>query len=187
MLRKPILTGSVHLTAAMLLVTGLPHFECRCPNGHRRPFCLALFASSLGRCVEPCCTAPPTQPEKPGEAATPSDSTMTDGCCCADARVASAEASKHRSGRPRLGGPNPDRTPIVRPLPCRKGVAPAKSWNTSSHQTLVAADSQIEMPLLVNSCLSIPSPWTGCERGHRYRHWHAPPAEFTTLFQRLLI
>jgi hypothetical protein len=187
MFRKTILTGSVHLTAAMLLVAGLPHFECRCPNGHRRLFCLSLFSSSLGRCMEPCCTAPPTQPEKSIGSATTSGLTQTGSCCCAIARLVSAEASKLRSGQPGFRGPNPGRTPVAKPMPCRRGVAPAKTWNTSSHQSQFVDESRAQTPLLVNSCLSIRSPWTGCERGHRYRHWHAPPDELTTLFQRLLI
>jgi hypothetical protein len=32
--------GLTYLTAIMTLFAGLPHFECRCPNGHTKLFCL---------------------------------------------------------------------------------------------------------------------------------------------------
>ena len=54
---RTALTGLVWLTAAMTLVAGLPHFDCRCPSGQVKPFCLATASKKTGCCCGgACCT-----------------------------------------------------------------------------------------------------------------------------------
>lgn len=43
-------TCPVWLTAVMTLIGGLPHFDCRCPDGHLKQFCLAVAAKRTGCC-----------------------------------------------------------------------------------------------------------------------------------------
>jgi len=50
-----IRAGAVWLTALMTLITGLPHFDCLCPNGHHKPFCLGLCSQSTGCCCAGGC------------------------------------------------------------------------------------------------------------------------------------
>jgi hypothetical protein len=164
--------AGVHLTAVLLLAAGLPHLECRCASGHRQPFCLALFAPSLGGCVEPCCAAPAASPERTARRAAPAGPEGAACCCCKQAPPKVAKPSRHPNG--------------VKPRPCRKDVAPAKAWSASSHQTQVAADSQAQAVLPINDCLPAPSSGASAEPGHRYRHWHGPPVNLATL-QRLVI
>jgi hypothetical protein len=45
---KILCAGHVWLTAAMTLVAGFPHFECRCPAGQFKPFCLGFCSATHG-------------------------------------------------------------------------------------------------------------------------------------------
>jgi hypothetical protein len=44
--------GLTYLTAIMTLFVGLPHFECRCPDGHIKLFCLGAALPDKG---SSCC------------------------------------------------------------------------------------------------------------------------------------
>lgn len=54
-IRRVVQPGVVWLTALMTLVTGLPHFDCLCPDGHHKPFCFGFCFQSTGCCVSGCC------------------------------------------------------------------------------------------------------------------------------------
>lgn len=55
-LRQLLLTGLVWLTAGMTLVAGTPHFQCKCPNGTVKPFCIrTMLGLSTDCCVGNCC------------------------------------------------------------------------------------------------------------------------------------
>src|SRR6266850_4003434 len=57
------------LTVQSTLFAGLPHFQCQCPTGRLKPFCLGL-ASSPGKC---CCGSRGC------------GSSQERGCCCRSA------------------------------------------------------------------------------------------------------
>jgi hypothetical protein len=62
-LRRTVLVSLVWLTAAMTLVAGSPHFDCLCPNGHHKPFCLGSLlwtASCCCRGVSPAAAPTPS-------------------------------------------------------------------------------------------------------------------------------
>jgi hypothetical protein len=46
----------VVLTAGMTLLTGIPHFDCVCPNGQHKPFCLSLSSANGCCCGGACCS-----------------------------------------------------------------------------------------------------------------------------------
>jgi hypothetical protein len=54
-LRRTLLAVLVWLTAATTLVAGVPHFDCLCPNGDRKPFCLGLASKATSCCCGGAC------------------------------------------------------------------------------------------------------------------------------------
>jgi len=56
-LRKVMTAGFVWVTALSTLIAGTPHFDCRCPNGDRKLFCLGFSLTGPGCCGEQCCAA----------------------------------------------------------------------------------------------------------------------------------
>src|SRR5215475_7170923 len=89
--RKTALVGQVWLTAAMTLIAGVPHFSCRCPDGHVKPFCLGLAPGGRACCDRPCCSPVPDDGLRdraldPVPAA-PAGKTC---CCCCDSVEAEA-------------------------------------------------------------------------------------------------
>jgi hypothetical protein len=59
----------VWLTAVTTLIAGIPHFDCRCPDGHVKPLCLAVTAEASGCCCGgSCCSAPATDSHSRGPA-----------------------------------------------------------------------------------------------------------------------
>src|SRR5579871_366955 len=58
--RKTRQVGPVWLTALMTLVAGIPHFHCRCPDGHLKSFCLGAPSKPTGCCCgSSCCSGSP--------------------------------------------------------------------------------------------------------------------------------
>jgi hypothetical protein len=56
--RKTIWNGHVWLTAVMTVVVQTPHIQCRCPDGHLKPFCLSsMFSGGACCCSGSCCDA----------------------------------------------------------------------------------------------------------------------------------
>src|SRR5690348_11759556 len=52
-LRTRFLIGTIYVTAAMTLVAGLPHLECRCRGDQLQRISLALLSLTTGcRCVD---------------------------------------------------------------------------------------------------------------------------------------
>jgi hypothetical protein len=64
-LRQTLRAGSACLAALMTLVSGAPHLDCICPDGHIKSFCLSLVWGQSACCGGECCPA-----SAPG------------GCCC---------------------------------------------------------------------------------------------------------
>jgi hypothetical protein len=53
-LGRMIWAGQVWLTALLALAANFPHFECRCPNGQVKPYCLGFCGKSSGCCCFRC-------------------------------------------------------------------------------------------------------------------------------------
>jgi hypothetical protein len=75
--RRTALVVLIWLTAASTLVAGLPHFDCVCPDGHRKSLCLGFAVGETGCCCGgACCSsqgpedAVAVEPESGGS------------CCC---------------------------------------------------------------------------------------------------------
>lgn len=52
--------GFVCLTAVTTLIAGLPHYDCICPNGDHKPFCLSRPVQRNGCCCGgACCSSSP--------------------------------------------------------------------------------------------------------------------------------
>jgi hypothetical protein len=52
------LISHVWLTAVMVPIAGFPHFDCRCPNGHVKYFCIGTIRNAAGCCCgSACCGA----------------------------------------------------------------------------------------------------------------------------------
>ena len=47
---RAVWVALVWLTAATTLLAGSPHFACRCPDGHIKPFCLSFSRTSSACC-----------------------------------------------------------------------------------------------------------------------------------------
>src|SRR5947209_13056716 len=127
---KIALVGQVWLTAAMTLVAGLPHFPCRCPDGHVKLFCMGLALGGRTCCDRNCCSPVPEPARK--------------ACCCCGhgearhtSRSSMPECQAQPAGCVRSQAPTADATPaqtksvegsaanLLAPLPSAKPLAPA--------------------------------------------------------------
>jgi hypothetical protein len=90
-LRRLALSLFVWLTAAMTLVAGTPHFNCRCPNGQVKLFCFGLTSKTTACCCNGGCCA---KEEEDGKTCCSSQTDVAPSCCCCSnrhARRATAE------------------------------------------------------------------------------------------------
>lgn len=70
-------------TAFSTLLAGLPHLQCRCPDGRIKPFCLSFVIPSTC-CGRSCCAGPTdSQAERSSQ-----ESTKKPCCCCQALRPA---------------------------------------------------------------------------------------------------
>src|SRR5262249_51747992 len=79
-LRKAVRILAVWMTAGMIILAGIPHLDCVCPNGHHKPFCLG---APEGRC---CCGGACCSASGGGE-----------GCCCHASGQAPQGQAEHLS------------------------------------------------------------------------------------------
>jgi hypothetical protein len=70
---KVVQTLLVHLASLAMLISGAPHFDCLCPDGHLMLFCAGCSSSNAGRC---CADA----------AGSRFHQTVSRGICCRQAR-----------------------------------------------------------------------------------------------------
>lgn len=103
-------------TAVSTLLAGMPHLQCRCPDGRIKPFCLSiLFASTC--CDRACCID--AAGSQSGHEIQPSPSKKS--CCC-------CQASQR-----------PERGEQIRPRECQKTIvkasiaSPSDSVRSSAH------------------------------------------------------
>ncbi len=75
--RRTALVALTWLTAASTLVAGLPHFECVCPDGQRKPVCRGVKDAATGCCCGgSCCSSNGQSVEGTVR------SKSRGGCCC---------------------------------------------------------------------------------------------------------
>jgi hypothetical protein len=152
--------GLTYLTAILTLFAGLPRFECRCPDGHIKLFCLGSALPNTGKS---CCR---------------DHDAMSGGCvkqrsCCA-----------HGNGVPRAEAP-PGRSHL-QAAGCQKVLVPAEDLAFSSGKivpreiTVVPGDLAFASPLLT---LSVRAP---CQISRPF-HLLSPPIDLAIRLQRLLI
>jgi hypothetical protein len=174
-LGRTALAGLVWLTAGMTLLAQMPHFDCRCPTGQVKPFCLGFTQEKSPCCCGGgCCSGNPNGP-----------------CCCGGKESPTGGKAKNRSccnhqTQPK-GDPRPDGRPVANSASCVKTLAqqgllapgPAKETNGKDVGLRAAVATQ-------------PTPFyppAGLSPGRLSDSLHllAPPADLVTLLQRLLI
>jgi hypothetical protein len=68
---RTALVANVWTTAVLTLVAGLPHFECRCPDGTVKPFGLGLLSRAAGCCCGKADSAPAVEEQASAAPARP--------------------------------------------------------------------------------------------------------------------
>ena len=101
--RRMFLVAHVWLTAFMTLIVSTPHFDCRCPDGRIKPFCLALLTGKTGCCCESSCCSVSIGVDARGLAthASPSGTVPKNTCCCCNGTQENAGDESRTT--PRLG------------------------------------------------------------------------------------
>lgn len=77
----------VWLTVVTTLIASVPHFDCVCPNGKHKPFCLGVCSSRTGGCCcgGSCCVS--ASGEKCcGQAQQPSSDPQGEQSCCGESK-----------------------------------------------------------------------------------------------------
>lgn len=175
---RAVQTGAIWLTAIMTLVAGTPHFDCRCPNGNVKPFCLALLTGKTGCCCEGSCCA--ALPGDDGEGLATCDSPFAtaakETCCCCQARQANAKGESG-AGDARLGKSG-----------CQKTLAQA---------AVAVAESPVKdtvQALAAHPVAPVLAPVSGqdrfgpCDHLTDYpSHRRPPPTDLVTVLQHFLI
>lgn len=173
---RVVQTGAIWLTAVMTLIAGSPHFDCRCPNGNVKPFCLALLSGKTGCCCEgSCCSA---SSGDDGEAlaahASLSATVAKKTCCCCKAHQENARDESQTDARLGKAG-------------CQKILAEAAA---------AVAEPAVKAPeQALTTHLFVPAPElvmgqdgfgvSDCLYASHY-HW-PPPTDLVTVLQRFLI
>ncbi len=171
-LQKTGLVGPVWLTAIMTLVAGLPHFDCRCPDGNLKPRCLGFTSKSSGCCCGgKCC------------------SLAGNDCCC---------GRKGDPSRPKAGGgvlcqedqqtgSSRDARQQVQSNGCIRTVAGVEFFTRSQPKVSVGEYSTLSSALPLQAIYNFSSPTTN--HGGKFREIHllSPPTDLVVLLLHLLI
>src|SRR5579875_411569 len=120
MIRLRAITWAIGIwtTAVSTLLAGMPHLQCRCPDGRIKPFCWSILLPSTC-CNRSCCSDPAgfrSELKKPEAAKKP--------CCCCQA---SRQAENHPSQQ-------------IRPQGCQKTIAKVQTVSPSDHVRYSAND-----------------------------------------------
>lgn len=175
---RAVQTGAIWLTAIMTLVAGTPHFDCRCPNGNVKPFCLALPTGKTGCCCDGSCCA--ALPGDDGERLAPCDSPSTtaakETCCCCKPHQANAKGESGAKDA-RLGKAGCQKT-LAQTV-----VAVSESFVKDSVQALAA---HLVAPALAP--VRGQDGFGSCEYLTDYpSHRRPPPTDLVTVLQHFLI
>jgi hypothetical protein len=174
----------VWATAATTLTAGMPHFTCRCPDGHVKPFCWALWLGSSKCCCDrsSCCS---TTELRAGTTAGPEEGSET--CCCCSHKDRDTDTS--REGVSRSSGDQPKGPEQPRPETavsqacCQKTLADAEVYSLNPEEVKIApschaAIIQVKLPSLTaaSPCVCL---WQVCRM--------PPPTDLVVTLQHLVI
>jgi hypothetical protein len=174
-LGRAALTGLVWLTAGMTLLAGVPHFDCRCPTGRVKPFCVGFtWEKSSCCCGGGCCS-----------------SNHNGACCCRGKKPPTGGNAKNwsccKQHTAPNGGPRPEGRPVANSSCCVKTLAqqgllapgPAKETRSKDFGVRAAVAAQ---PTTFYIPAGLSPSRLPCSL-----HLLAPPADLVTLLQRFLI
>ena len=162
--RAIIWAMGIWATAVSTLFAGLPHLQCRCPDGRIKPFCLSILIPSTC-CDRSCCAGPADSHAERGN-----QGCRTKSCCCCEA---SRQAGNDSSEQVRAQG-------------CQKTVAKAQVASRADLVRYSAQDFVSPVPdgrgwdLFVN-----PQPEFG--RFIASLHWSPPPSDLVITLRHLLV
>ena len=175
-LQKMAVSALVWLTAVMTLIAGSPHFDCVCPDGHFKLFCLASAFEKAGCCCGGrCCSS--------GQSCS----------CCSESASAASPKPKQRSCCSRESrGHKPAAAPattvqIQQPHCCVKIATLPKSFTSSPAKMVVQPDTTPSLSLPVAALAASPVPVTKRGRASWQVHLLAPPTDLVIALQHLLI
>jgi|SRR5579875_763153 hypothetical protein len=153
-------------TAISTLLAGVPHLQCRCPDGHIKPFCLSILVPSTC-CDRSCCAGPA------GEQVERSDQGLTTTkpccCCCQAARQAASQPSEQ-----------------IRPIGCQKTFTEGQPAPRTD-PVRYSANSFVSSFLDSHSLNAIGNPQPELGRFTALLHWSPPPSDPVIALCRLLI
>jgi hypothetical protein len=176
MVLRAVQTGAIWLTAIMTLVAGTPHFDCRCPKGNVKPFCLALLTGKTGCCCEgSCCSATSGEDVKTLAAhASPSATVPKETCCCCEAHQENTNSESRNE--PKLGNVGCQKTlaEAIMAVPAPAVKAPVQDLTT---HLIVPAPEPVTGQDGFGAC--------GCLFVNHY-HW-PPPTDLVTVLKHFLI
>jgi hypothetical protein len=162
--------GQAWLTAAMTLVAAVPHFDCRCPDGHFKPFCLSIASDASGCCCGGTCCSP-----------------TKEGTCCRGhhPQGSSGQTPLTSCCNPRDSKTSSSPDHVVSHNCCTKNLAPSQIvtvsiGKTAQEATFLASVSPQPTPILSLPRMAVGRPgWEG--------HLLPPPTDLPTLLHRLII
>ena len=167
--------GQAWLTAVMTLVAAVPHFDCRCPDGRVKPFCLSIARDASGCCCGATCC-----------------SSAKGGTCCCGAHT---QASSGKAQVISCCNHHPDQKTASSPTGhhavghsgCTKTLAQPQVVSISNGKTAFtkAVTFTAFLPPQPAPLLSLPT------MAHGYPGWEEhlrpPPTDLLTLLRRLII
>ncbi len=167
--------GQTWLTAVMTLVAAVPHFDCRCPDGRVKPFCLGIARDASGCCCGgTCCSS-----NKGGT------------CCCASHKQASSGETRVTSccnhHQDRKTSRSPDYRQVVSHSGCTKTLAQPQVVTISHGKAAFAKAVTFEAFLSPQPAPLLSLPTTGYGYPGWEEHLLPPPTDLLTMLCRLII
>jgi hypothetical protein len=171
-LRKTLLAGHVWVTAVMTLIAGSPHLDCRCPDGHLKPFCLTAGSSPSACCCDGGCCA-----TNSGGGKCRGGSASREGAC--------PSCRRHR-GQEQATSP---RTALREDTSCcsRQLVQPESSVPTHTRPAITRDLTLISCPAPETAPALSLLPAAERQTPSWLLHLPGPPGDLLTLLQRFLI
>lgn len=161
----------------MTLVAGTPHFDCRCPNGNVKPFCLTFLTGKTGCCCEGSCCS-----EFPGEEVetfaahdSPSVIAPKETCCCCKAHQEKAGDESRTASR--FGKACCQKSLAVMAVAVLEPSVKVSVQDLTAHLFVPAPEAMMEHDGF-GSC--------DCLSAYHY-HWIPPPIDLVTVLQHFLI
>ena len=162
--------GQAWLTAAMTLVSGIPHFACRCPDGDFKPFCIGTVSATSGCCCNSnCCSS-------------------ADGSCCrAQSQIAADQVQaqsccRHQS---RQSSNSPGKQQAIKAGSCAK--APASSGARISQSKTILGKELTAQAFSAPQYVIVLGLQTMTGHSSWQSHQLPPPTDLVTTLQHLLI